>query len=103
MVFASTLALNNVDGFVALITWGSLETRNVNCRGPLVFCECVSTPVFWTCKLWKMCGPSTVNVQLVTTISAPSYERSEKLMKVSCVNVTAIVPEIEAQNSKAMA
>src|SRR6185312_4102963 len=103
MVLVSTLIFPSVVGLVALIRCGSFETANVNCCGPLVLGECVSTPAFCTRKLWKMWGPSTVTVQLVITISAPSYERLEKLISVSCVKVTAIAPAREAQRNQAMA
>ena len=66
------LELSNVTGLVSFNTWDSSTTERRFEMEPSGENEWVSTPPPATSRLEKACGPSTVTMQLVTTMSAPS-------------------------------
>ena len=70
MLDTTTLALESVATLVTLSTCGSLVTVRGYPSRPFVANVCVRLAPFSTCRLANECRPSTVSVQLVTTISS---------------------------------
>src|SRR6516162_8252487 len=58
-------------------------------RKPLLGNDCVSTPPARTCTFAKLCGPSTVTVQLLRVRSSPSKKMLSGPMRVSLVKTAA--------------